>query len=86
MPQSNPVALEDANAFMRRVAALEIGRCPRCATGRWQPVRFTLTDNANPVNMPTFNFDCHDALLDLVAILTYLPFASESGWTYIRFR
>jgi hypothetical protein len=38
MPQPNPLAAEDAQAFMRRVAAVEIGRCPHCAQGRWQLV------------------------------------------------
>jgi hypothetical protein len=36
MVAPNPVAVEDAQAFMRRVAAIEIGRCPHCAAGRWQ--------------------------------------------------
>lgn len=38
MPQPSPQALEDAQAFMRRVAAIEIGRCPRCVNGRWRVV------------------------------------------------
>lgn len=36
MPQPNPLAVENAIAFMRRVAALQITRCPRCANGHWQ--------------------------------------------------
>ena len=36
MPAANPQAREDAQAFMRRVAAIEIERCPHCKTGRWQ--------------------------------------------------
>ena len=36
MPQPSAQAHEDAQAFMRRVAALEIGRCPHCQAGRWQ--------------------------------------------------
>lgn len=36
MPQPNALAVEDAAAFMRRVTAMEIARCPRCANGRWQ--------------------------------------------------
>jgi hypothetical protein len=39
MPQPNPIALEGAIAFMRRVAALEIARCPRCANGQWRVIR-----------------------------------------------
>jgi Putative transposase len=35
MPQANPQAREDAQAFIRRVAAIEIERCPHCAQGRW---------------------------------------------------
>ena len=35
MPAANPTAREDAQAFMRRVAAIEIARCPHCPTGRW---------------------------------------------------
>jgi hypothetical protein len=38
MPPPNPIAVEDAQAFMRRVAAIQIERCPHCATGRWQVV------------------------------------------------
>ena len=34
MPAANPCAREDAAAFMRRVAAVEIDRCPHCRTGR----------------------------------------------------
>jgi hypothetical protein len=36
MVPPNPQAAEDAQAFMRRVAAIEIGRCPHCPSGRWQ--------------------------------------------------
>lgn len=35
MPAPNPQAREDAQAFMRRVAAIEIDRCPHCKTGHW---------------------------------------------------
>ena len=38
MPQPNAQAMEDAQAFMRRVAALHIERCAHCASGRWQVV------------------------------------------------
>ena len=34
MPQANPQAREDAQAFMRRVAAVEIACCPHCKLGR----------------------------------------------------
>lgn len=36
MPQPSVQAQEDAQDFMRRVAAIEIGRCPHCQAGRWQ--------------------------------------------------
>lgn len=36
MPAVNPIAREDAQAFMRRVAAIEIECCGRCQTGRWR--------------------------------------------------
>ena len=52
MPQPNPVAQEDANAFMRRVAALKIGRCPRCATGRWQLVCERAADRSLLARVP----------------------------------
>lgn len=38
MPSATPRAREDAQAFMRRVAALEISQCGHCAAGRWQVI------------------------------------------------
>ncbi len=38
MPPPNPIAMEDAQAFMRRVAAIQIERCPHCGIGRWRVV------------------------------------------------
>jgi hypothetical protein len=35
MPAANPQAREDAQAFMRRVAAIEIACCPHCRQGHW---------------------------------------------------
>ena len=35
MPQANPVATEDARAFMQRVAGLDVQRCKHRGTGRW---------------------------------------------------
>ena len=35
MPAANPRSREDAQAFMRRVAQLEINGCPHCKVGRW---------------------------------------------------
>ena len=36
MPAANPQAREDAQAFMRRVAAIDIACCPHCKAGRWR--------------------------------------------------
>ena len=36
MPAANRQAREDAQAFMRRVAQLEINTCPHCKLGRWR--------------------------------------------------
>ena len=38
MPAANPQAREDAQAFMRRVAAIEIACCPHCRLGHWRVV------------------------------------------------
>jgi hypothetical protein len=46
MPAANPQAREDAQAFMRRVAAIEIDRCPHCKTGRWLVLEQVLRDPA----------------------------------------
>ncbi len=35
MPAANPQAREDAQAFMRRVAVIEIDRCTHCKLGHW---------------------------------------------------
>jgi hypothetical protein len=39
MPAINPAAHEHAQAFMHRVAAIDIQRCPHCAHGHWQLVQ-----------------------------------------------
>lgn len=46
MPLSNPQAREDAQAFMRRVAAIEIECCPHCRRGRWRVVEQRGADRA----------------------------------------
>jgi hypothetical protein len=46
MPQANPQAREDATSFMRRVAAIEIGRCPHCKTGHWHVVEHRAADRS----------------------------------------
>ena len=46
MPQANPQAREGAQSFMRRVAAIEIERCPQCKTGRWRVVEHRNADRS----------------------------------------
>lgn len=46
MPAANPRALEDAQAFMRRVAGTEIGRYPHCKTRHWPVIEHRLADRA----------------------------------------
>ena len=46
MPQPSPQAREDAQAFMRRVAAIEIACCPHCKRGHWQLVQTIPADRA----------------------------------------
>lgn len=56
MPAANPRAVEDAQAFMRRVAGLEIERCPHCKVGHWCVVEQRGADRAAMAAlMPTFN-------------------------------
>lgn len=47
MPQPNPQAREDAQAFMRRVAAMEIHRCPHCSSGQLRVVQLLPPDAAH---------------------------------------
>jgi hypothetical protein len=51
MPQPSAQAREDAQAFMRRVAAIEIATCPHCKTGHWFVIEHRLPD---PVALPAF--------------------------------
>ena len=44
MPQPSPQAREDALAFMRRVAAIDVACCTRCQLGRWQLVQTLRAD------------------------------------------
>lgn len=46
MPAPNPKAIEDAQAFMRRVAAIEITCCPHCRLGHWHLVQQLPADRA----------------------------------------
>ncbi len=43
MPAANPQAQEDARAFMKRVASIEINTCPHCQ-GRWRVVEQRAAD------------------------------------------
>ena len=44
MPQPSPQAREDALAFMRRVAAIDVACCTHCQLGRWQLVQTLRAD------------------------------------------
>ena len=44
MPAANPQAREDAQAFMRRVATLEIECCAHCKLGRWRVMQELAAD------------------------------------------
>ena len=44
MPTANPVPREEARAFMRRVASIEIECCAHCKTGRWHVVEHLPVD------------------------------------------
>ena len=54
MPAANPQAREDAQTFMRRVAAIEIACCPHCKIGRWIAVEQLTGDQAVPVAISIF--------------------------------
>ena len=47
MPAANPQMREDAQAFMRRVAAIDIGCCPHCKLGRWAVIACVLPQRAD---------------------------------------
>jgi len=46
MPAANPQAREDAQAFMRRVAAIDVECCPHCRLGHWHVVEQRGADRA----------------------------------------
>ncbi len=48
-------------------------------------LRFSLTASSDPSRMPSFNFDCNDPSLTLVAIRLYMPFAGDEAWSYLKF-
>jgi len=55
MPAANPQACEDAQAFMRRVAAIDVGCCPHCSIGRWRVLQHVAADRLvlNSITAPT---------------------------------
>jgi len=52
MPAANPQAREDAQAFMRRVAALQIECCPHCRVGRWIALEHLAADRSALAALP----------------------------------
>ena len=46
MPAANPQAREDAQAFMRRVAGIDLTCCPHCKLGHWRVVEQRAADRA----------------------------------------
>ena len=52
MPGTNAQACEDAQAFMRRVAAQEIACCPHCRQGRWIALEQVAADRAALAAIP----------------------------------
>ena len=46
MPAANPQAREDAQAFMRRVAAIDLACCAHCKLGHWCVVEQRGADRA----------------------------------------
>ena len=50
MPAANPQAREDAQAFMRRVAAIDIDCCPHCKFGRWRVIQQLSADRSALAN------------------------------------
>lgn len=46
MPAANPQAREDAQAFMRRVTAIDVECCAHCRQGRWRVVEQRGADRA----------------------------------------
>ena len=46
MPAANSQAREDAQAFMRRVAAIDVACCPHCRLGHWRVVEQRGADRA----------------------------------------
>jgi len=55
MPAANPQACEDAQAFMRRVAAIDVDCCPHCSIGRWRVLQHVAADRPalNSITTPT---------------------------------
>ena len=58
MPAANPQAREDAQAFMRRVAAIDLACCAHCKRGHWCVVEQRGADRAT-IAAPTLTA-CRD--------------------------
>lgn len=58
MPAPNPKAIEDAQACMRRVAAIEIACCPHCKLGHWQVVQQIAADRTALVRFAAAHTAC----------------------------
>jgi len=54
MPPANARAGEDAQAFMRRVASIDIQRCPHCKSGRWLLVESLPADRSALAAAPAY--------------------------------
>lgn len=52
MPAANSQAREDAQAFMRRVAGIDIESCPHCKVGRWRVLEELRVDRAALAAIP----------------------------------
>jgi hypothetical protein len=58
MPQTNPRAVEDAQAFMRCVAAIDVERCTHCKAGHWRVVEQRSADRAAIAAMMPMAMGC----------------------------
>ena len=50
MPAANEQAREDAAAFLKRVAGIDVSRCPHCRVGRWRTTEVLPPQRAGPCN------------------------------------
>ena len=50
MPAANAQAREDATAFLKRVAGIDVSCCPHCRRGRWRTTEVLPPQRADPHN------------------------------------